>query len=104
MSLFSIVFALFLAVSGARAQDECAQVPSTVAAEVSAMNAFITRTPPPTSNPTDCHSASLLKSEIDLAGQAETTQGCGDIYNQTILANDQFAAGYTFLTDFLQLC
>ncbi|KAJ7795645.1 hypothetical protein B0H14DRAFT_2620708 [Mycena olivaceomarginata] len=109
MSFFSIFFSLLLAIASARAQNlqnECQpQVANTVVAEIAAMNAFITQTPPPTStNATDCHAAAVLQDEITLAGQAEIAQGCWDIYNHDIVTNQDFVAGSKFLTDFLEFC
>ncbi|KAJ7471099.1 hypothetical protein FB451DRAFT_1253004 [Mycena latifolia] len=79
LSLISILAAV-LAATGAHAQNLCATVPSDVARQLSEMQAFNNRVPPPSkTSVTDCTNAKSLKKGIDAyrtALAANPSSGC----------------------------
>ncbi|KAF7354298.1 hypothetical protein MVEN_01118100 [Mycena venus] len=106
LSLISI-FATVLAATGAHAQNLCATVPSDVARQLSEMQAFNNRVPPPSkTSTTDCTTAKNLKKGIDAYRTALATNpssGCIGVYANLILT-DGFNPQYTTLGKFVASC
>ncbi|KAJ7147875.1 hypothetical protein C8R43DRAFT_952895 [Mycena crocata] len=108
MQYLSILTALFLAF-GANAQfNPCGNIPATIASEVTEMNAFNNRVPPPVhTSSTDCATAKRLKSGIDAFRAAELgdpADGCAGQYATAVLGNTQFNSAYTTLGKFVASC
>ncbi|KAJ7660239.1 hypothetical protein DFH06DRAFT_392454 [Mycena polygramma] len=102
------IFAALLAASGVCAQTSCAFVVTDVARQVSEMQNFNNRVPPPSStNRTDCATAKTLKSAIDAYRSAlisDPASGCISVYASTILAGGVFNPQYTLLGKFVAAC
>ncbi|KAJ7660238.1 hypothetical protein DFH06DRAFT_1326372 [Mycena polygramma] len=105
---FLPILAALLAASGAYAQTSCAFVATDVARQISEMQTFNNRVPPPSStNRIDCTTAKSLKSGIDAyrSGLAATpSSGCIGVYATTILAGGVFNPQYTLLGKFVAAC
>ncbi|KAJ7224775.1 hypothetical protein C8J57DRAFT_1390762 [Mycena rebaudengoi] len=102
----SILTAL-LAAAGAYAQAACSTVPSDVARQVTEMQTFNNRVPPPSStSAVDCRSGKTLKKGIDAyrnALVANPASGCIGVYANLILTNG-FNPLYTTLGKFVAAC
>jgi len=102
------VLAALLAATSAYAQTACATVPTDIARQVSEMQAFNNRVPPPSSTSTvDCTTGKSLKSGIDAyrnALVANPASGCLGVYANDILLNGQFNPQYTILGKFVAAC
>ncbi|KAJ7182509.1 hypothetical protein C8R43DRAFT_967383 [Mycena crocata] len=108
MQLIHILTAICLVASGAHAQAACSTVPSDVARQVSEMQTFANRVPPPAAtNASDCLKAKDLKKGIDAyrSGLASHPgDGCVGVYASTILAGGVFNPAYTVLGKFVAAC
>ncbi|KAJ7146583.1 hypothetical protein C8R44DRAFT_864332 [Mycena epipterygia] len=109
MQLIPIFITLFLAASTAYAQTSpCGNVASTIASQVTEMNAFNNRVPAPSHTSfTDCTTAKNLKSGIDAYRTAEISDpadGCAGLYANAVLLNGQFNPAYTTLGKFVASC
>ncbi|KAK7018125.1 hypothetical protein R3P38DRAFT_2981410 [Favolaschia claudopus] len=102
LSFLAIAFA-----TAAYAQNLCSTVPSDVLRQVSEMQTFNNRVPPPSStNTVDCTNGKSLKKGIDAyrsALIANPSSGCLTIYSQTVLTSG-FNAQYTILGKFVAAC
>ncbi|KAF7365985.1 hypothetical protein MVEN_00474400 [Mycena venus] len=107
MQLLLVITALLTA-SSAYAQAACASVPTDVARQISEMQAFNNRVPPPSSTSvTDCNSAKSLKSGIDgyrTVLAENPANGCLGVYANLILAGGVFNPQYTLLGKFVAAC
>ncbi|KAJ6487098.1 hypothetical protein C8R47DRAFT_515412 [Mycena vitilis] len=101
-------FIALLAASGAYAQTSCAFVVSDVARQVTEMQNFNNRVPPPSStNRSDCTTAKTLKSGIDAYRNAlisDPASGCITVYATTILSSGVFNPQYSLLGKFVAAC
>ncbi|KAJ6520660.1 hypothetical protein DFH09DRAFT_1098242 [Mycena vulgaris] len=108
MQLISILTTLALAASGVYAQGACGNVASTIANQVTEMNAFNNRVPAPVhTSAADCTTAKSLKSGIDAYRTAEISDaadGCAGIYATAVLTNGKFNPAYTILGKFVASC
>ncbi|KAJ6487099.1 hypothetical protein C8R47DRAFT_515400 [Mycena vitilis] len=121
--LSTLAAVLAASASGAYSQTSCASVVTDVARQVSEMQTFNNRVPPPSSsNRSDCTTAKSLKSGIDAyrSGLASDPGGCivscwmssisscvdtsQGVYANTILAGGVFDPQYTILGKFVAAC